>query len=83
LNPKWPLKYKNLPFWTKFGFQVDFDVGNWYPLFGSCIMIDFVGISTVVCGSFWGVEQIQNGGHCHGNQGIKLLLLSFIQFRAL
>jgi hypothetical protein len=28
LNPKWPLKYKNLPFWTKFGFQVDFDVGN-------------------------------------------------------
>jgi hypothetical protein len=35
-------------------------------------MIHFVGISTVVCGSFWGVEQIQNGGHCHGNQGIKL-----------
>ena len=23
---------------------------------------NFVGISTVVCGSFWGVEQIQNGG---------------------
>jgi hypothetical protein len=31
----------------------------------------FVGISTVVCGSFWGVEQIQNGGRCHGNQGAK------------
>jgi hypothetical protein len=30
-----------------------------------------VGISTVVCGSFWGVEQIQNGGRCHGNQGAK------------
>ena len=32
----------------------------------------FVGISTVVCGSFWRVEQIQNGGRCHGNQGAWL-----------
>jgi hypothetical protein len=32
---------------------------------------NFVGISTVVCGSFWRVEQIQNGGRCHGNQGAK------------
>ena len=32
---------------------------------------NFVGISTVVCGSFWGVEQIQNEGCCHGNQGAK------------
>jgi hypothetical protein len=24
-----------------------------------------------VCGSFWAVEQIQNGGRCHGNQGAK------------
>jgi hypothetical protein len=24
-----------------------------------------------MCGSFWRVEQIQNGGHCHGNQGAK------------
>ena len=32
---------------------------------------NFVGISTVVCGSFWGVENIQNGGRCHGNQGAK------------
>jgi hypothetical protein len=30
-----------------------------------------VGISTVVCGSFWVDEQIQNGGRCHGNQGTK------------
>ena len=30
LNPKWPPKYKNLPIWTKFGFQVDYDVANWY-----------------------------------------------------
>jgi hypothetical protein len=28
---KWPPKYKNPPIWAKFGFQVDFDVGNWYP----------------------------------------------------
>jgi hypothetical protein len=28
LNPKWPPKYKNSPIWAKFGFQVDFDVGN-------------------------------------------------------
>ena len=34
---------------------------------------NFVVISTVVCGSFWGVEKIQNGGHCHGNQGAKML----------
>ena len=32
---------------------------------------NFVGISTVVCGSFWGVEKIQNEGCCHGNQGAK------------
>ena len=31
LNPKWPPKYKNPPIWTKFGFQVDYDVANWYP----------------------------------------------------
>jgi len=30
-NPKWPPKYKNTPIWTKFGFQVDYDVANWYP----------------------------------------------------
>jgi hypothetical protein len=27
-NPKWPPKCKNHPIWVKFGFQVDFDVGN-------------------------------------------------------
>jgi hypothetical protein len=32
---------------------------------------NFVGISTVACGSFWGVEKIQNDGRCHGNQGAK------------
>jgi hypothetical protein len=33
--------------------------------------LNFVGISTVVCGSFWGLKKIQNGGRCHGNQGAK------------
>jgi hypothetical protein len=28
LNPKWPPKYKHPLIWAKFGFQVDFDVGN-------------------------------------------------------
>jgi hypothetical protein len=28
LNPKWPSKYKNLPIWKKFGFQVDYDIAN-------------------------------------------------------
>ena len=39
LNQKWSPKYKNPPIWAKFGFQVDYDVANWYPLFGSHIMI--------------------------------------------
>jgi hypothetical protein len=26
LNPRWQPKYKNPPIWTKFGFQVDYDV---------------------------------------------------------
>jgi hypothetical protein len=34
-------------------------------------MTHFIGISTIVCGSFLGVEKIQNGSRCHGNQGIK------------
>jgi hypothetical protein len=34
---------------------------------------NFVGISTVVCGNFWGVEQIQNGDRYHSNQGAKML----------
>jgi hypothetical protein len=28
LNQKWQPKYKNPPIWTKFGFQVDYDVAN-------------------------------------------------------
>ena len=26
------------PIWAKFGFQVDYDIANWYPLFGSHVM---------------------------------------------
>jgi hypothetical protein len=37
----------------------------------AAILKNIVGISTVVCGSFLGVEKIQNGCHCHGNQGTK------------
>ena len=39
LNQKWPPKYKHHPIWAKFGFQVDYDVANWYPSFGSHVMI--------------------------------------------
>jgi hypothetical protein len=28
LNPKLPPKYKNLPIWAKFGFQVDLALAN-------------------------------------------------------
>ena len=28
-----------------------------------------LGIFTVVCGSVWRVDKIQNDGRCHGNQG--------------
>jgi hypothetical protein len=28
LNTKWPPKYKNPQIWTKFGFQIDYDVAN-------------------------------------------------------
>jgi hypothetical protein len=38
LNQKWPPKCKNPPIWAKFGFQVDYDVANWYPSFGSHII---------------------------------------------
>ena len=31
-------KYKNPPIWAKFGFQVDYDVANLYPSFGSHII---------------------------------------------
>ena len=36
---------------------------------GKSTKIYTVGIFTVVCGSFWRVDEIQNGGRCHGNQG--------------
>ena len=42
LNQKWPPKYKNPPIWGKFGFQVDYDVANWYPSFGSHIISHLV-----------------------------------------
>jgi hypothetical protein len=41
---------------------------NWIPFIK---LHETLGISTVVCGSLWRVEKIQNGGCCHGNQGAK------------
>jgi hypothetical protein len=38
LNQKWSPKYKNSPIWAKFGFQVDYNVANWYPSLGSHII---------------------------------------------
>jgi hypothetical protein len=38
---------------------------------------NIVGIFTIVCGSFWCVDKIQNGGRCHGNQGLSYLSLCF------
>ena len=31
MDSKWLPKYKDPPIWTKFGFQVDYDVATWYP----------------------------------------------------
>ena len=58
LNPKWPPKYKNPPNWTKFGFQVDYDVANWYP--------NFTGMLSTMsrCADYF--QNFQNGRHCHG-----------------
>jgi hypothetical protein len=37
-------------------------------------------MSTVVHGSFWGVDKIQNGGRCHGNQGaINVMNVLFVK----
>ena len=59
LNPKWPPKYKNPPNWTKFGFQVDYDVANWYPNFTWML-------STMSrCADYF--RNFQNGHRCHGN----------------
>jgi hypothetical protein len=33
---------------------------------------NIVGIFTVVCGSFWRVDKIENGGRCHGNQSFSI-----------
>ena len=59
LNPKWPPKYKNPPIWAKFGFQVDYDVANWYP---NCTWM----LSTMSrCADYF--RNFQNGHRCHGN----------------
>jgi hypothetical protein len=37
---------------------------------------NLVEISTIVCGSFWGLKKIQNGGRCHGNQSAKNVIFT-------
>ena len=39
LNQKWPPRYKNSPIWAKFGFQVDYDVANWYSSFAPFLIM--------------------------------------------
>jgi hypothetical protein len=46
LNPKWPPKYINSPIWAKFGFQVDYDVANWYPNFTGMLSTIWVDVQT-------------------------------------
>jgi hypothetical protein len=59
LNPKWQPKYKNPPIWAKFGFQVDYDVANWYP--------SFTGMLSTMsrCADYF--RNFQNCRRCHGN----------------
>ena len=59
LNPKWSPKCKNPPIWAKFGFQVDYDVANWYS--------NFTGMLSTMsrCAEYF--QNFQNGHRCHGN----------------
>jgi hypothetical protein len=59
LNPKWPPKYKNPHIWAKFGFQVDYDVANWYP--------NFTGMLSTMSGCADYFQNFQNGHRCNGN----------------
>jgi hypothetical protein len=69
LNPKWGSKYKNPSIWAKFGFQVDFDVGElismiWEPYYDP--------LCRNIHRSIWQLlGGFQNGSHYHGNQGTK------------
>ena len=59
LNPKWPPKYRNRPLCARFGFQVDYDVANWYP--------NFTGMLSTMsrCADYF--RNFQNGCRCYGN----------------
>ena len=62
--------------WTNFAAVVmETKKGGFNFLFDSFHQTSWnsVGISTVVCGSHWGIDTIQNGGRFHGNQGAKML----------
>jgi hypothetical protein len=58
LNPKWPPKYKNPLIWAKFGFQVDYDIANWYPNFtGMLSTMTSKIMCTHVRQNFWNVSS--------------------------
>jgi hypothetical protein len=89
LNPKWPPKYKNPPIWAKFGFQVDYDVANWYPNFRGMLSTmsrcaDYfrnfqngcrcLEFFSDMCVHNFEAWKFQNGHHCHKKHGkIKVL----------
>jgi hypothetical protein len=56
---KMTVKIQNPPIWAKFGFQVDYDVTNWYP--------NFTGMLSTMsrCADYF--RNFQNGRCCHGN----------------
>jgi Ulp1 family protease len=58
LNPKWPPKYHNPPIWAKFGFQVYYDVANWYPNFTG--MLSVMSMQTTFGNDFF---NFYIGGH--------------------
>jgi hypothetical protein len=51
-----------------FKININFQLGGFFfCYFFHQTSWNIVGIFTIVCGSFWCVDKIQNGGRCHGN----------------
>ena len=61
---KMAAKIKNPPIWTKFGFQVGYDVANWYPsLVVKLSMVSDFNANWYL-GVFWSEEIIGNDETC-------------------
>jgi hypothetical protein len=50
------------------------EVWSEFNIFCTFVTMATSVIFAVVCGSFWRVDKIQNGGRCHGNQGAIFFL---------